>query len=107
MKNPFELGWSMWKKGFDAWDQASTSLLDTWMKSPALLGPAGSMLASMTKLQAQQRQLMSLWWGGLGLSTRDDQERVLHALHEVQSQLLDLEDRLAEAEAARRDEGGR
>lgn len=96
--NPFELGWSLWKKSFDAWDQASTGLFETWLKSPLLLGPAGGMLATMNKLQAQQRHLVAQWWSTVGISTREDQERLLHALHDLQTRLLDLEDRLADAE---------
>ena len=55
--NPVELGWSLWKKSFDAWENASSGVFETWMKSPFVLGPAGGMLSAMNKLQAQQKHL--------------------------------------------------
>ena len=38
--------------------------------------------------------LMALWWGAMGLPTKKDQERALHAINELESRLLDLEERL-------------
>ena len=40
------------------------------------------------------------WWGALGLPTKRDQERTLHALNELESKILDLEERLAERDRA-------
>jgi hypothetical protein len=36
-------------------------------------------------------------WSSIGLPTRRDQERTLHAIHQLQSRILDLEEQLAEA----------
>jgi hypothetical protein len=36
----------------------------------------------------------------LGLPTKRDQERTLHALNELESKILDLEERLAERDRA-------
>jgi hypothetical protein len=36
------------------------------------------------------------WWGAIGVSTKRDQERALHALNQIQSRLMDLEEKLAE-----------
>jgi len=36
------------------------------------------------------------WVGSLGMATKRDQERSLHTLNQVESRLLDLEERLAE-----------
>ena len=38
-------------------------------------------------------------WGLMGLPTKRDQERTLHALNQIQSRLLDLEEQLADQQA--------
>ena len=42
------------------------------------------------------------WWSTLGLPNRRDQERTLHALNQINSRLLDLEDELAELKQPKR-----
>ena len=37
---------------------------------------------------------MATWWSALGLPTKRDQERTLHALNQLESRLMDLEDKL-------------
>jgi len=37
---------------------------------------------------------MAAWWGAVGLPTKRDQERGLHKLNELESRMLDLEERL-------------
>jgi hypothetical protein len=36
------------------------------------------------------------FWGSLGLPTKRDQERALHKLNQLESRLLDLEEKLVE-----------
>jgi hypothetical protein len=50
------------------------------------------------KMKAASDKAMSAWWGALGLPTKRDQERTLHALNQLQSRLMDLEERLAHKE---------
>jgi hypothetical protein len=91
--------WDQWKKGFDAWEGATAQVLEQWMKSPLVLGPSGTMLTAMMKAKAASDQLAAQWWGALGLPTKRDQERTLHALNEMESRLLDLEERLQDLQA--------
>ena len=48
------------------------------------------------KMKASVEKASAQWWGGLGLPTKREQEKTLHALNQIQSRLIDLEERLAE-----------
>ena len=91
--------WDMWKKGFDLWENATAQYVEQVMKSPLVLGPSGTLLTAAMKAKAAGDQLMSQWWGGLGLPTKRDQERALHKLNQLESRLLDLEEQLVDAHA--------
>jgi hypothetical protein len=88
--------WDLWKKGFDAWESATAKVVEQWMKSPLVLGPSGSLLAAASKAKVAADRAAANWWGALGVSTKRDQERALHALNQIQSRLLDLEEKLGE-----------
>lgn len=89
--------WDMWKKGFDAWEGATAKYLESVMKSPLLLEPAGAALSATMKAKAAREKAIAQAWAMLGLPTRRDQERILHALNQIQSRLIDLEERMEDA----------
>lgn len=89
--NPFL---DAYKKSFDAWEKATAQLMESWLRSPLVLEPAGSMLSAAMKAKSVSDKASALWWAGMGLPTKRDQERTLHALNELESRLLDLEERL-------------
>jgi hypothetical protein len=91
-------GFDAFKQSFDAWEKSTSALLETWLESPLVLEPAGLALTAMMKAKTQSDKLMALWWGSLGLPTKRDQERALHALNELESRLLDLEEKLEDRE---------
>ncbi|MCC7539604.1 MAG: hypothetical protein IT379_25505 [Deltaproteobacteria bacterium] len=95
------IGWEDWKKGFDAWEGSTAKLLEAWMRSPFVLGPSGAMLTAAMKAKTASDRAAATWWGSLGLPTKRDQERTLHALQRLESRLLDLEEQLADARAER------
>jgi hypothetical protein len=88
--------WEMWKKGFDAWEGATASYFEQVLKNPLLLGPSGVMMAAAMKAKTQADQAQAKMLGAMGLATKRDQERTLHALNQIQSRLADLEEKLAE-----------
>src|SRR5215471_142499 len=88
--------WDMWKKAFYAWEDATAKYLEQWMKSPLVLGPSGTMLGGAMKAKAAYEKAAAGWVGNLGLATKRDQERALHVLHQLESRMIDLEERLAE-----------
>ncbi len=82
------------KKGFDAWEIATAKVVEAWMKSPLVLKPSGAMLTSLMRMKAASDSAAAMWWASLGLPTKRDQERTLHALHKLESRLNNLEDKL-------------
>jgi hypothetical protein len=86
--------WDLWKKGFDAWEDATAKFLEQWLKSPLVLGPSGAMLTAMMKTRAAAEQAKAKIWGEMGLPTKRDQERTLHLLNQLHSRVLDLEEKL-------------
>ncbi|MFO0585941.1 MAG: hypothetical protein U0441_00305 [Polyangiaceae bacterium] len=90
-------GFDEWKKGFDAWENQTAEYLEKVLKSPLVLTPSGALLSAAMKAKAQSDKLMAQFWGAWGLPTKRDQERTLHALNMLESRLLDLEEKLADA----------
>jgi len=93
--------WRMWKKGFDAWEATTADYLDGVLKQPNVLEPAGSMLTAVMKVKRAHDQALAAWWRGMGLPTKHDQERALHRINQLESKILDLQEALEDAEAAR------
>jgi hypothetical protein len=85
-----------WKKGFDAWENVTAQYLDAWLRSPLVLWPSGAALTGAMRAKKARQEVFTGWWRWLGLATREDQERTLHALHQLESRLLDLEEHLEE-----------
>lgn len=91
-----------WKKSFDAWESATAKLLEEWMKSPLVLNPAGAALTAAMKARIARDRALQAFWGRLGLPTKRDQERTLHLLQQLESKILDLEEKLEEAQQSKR-----
>jgi hypothetical protein len=87
-------GFDLWKKSFDVWVNATADILEQWMRSPLILGPSGALLSAVMKSKAASDKVARFWWGSLGLPTKREQERTLHALNQLESRLLDLEEKL-------------
>ena len=90
--------WELYKKYFNVWESATAQYMEHWLKSPMILEPAGAWLSASMKLKAKADQGAATFWGNLGLPTKRDQERSLHKLNQLESKLLDLEEKLAEYE---------
>lgn len=88
--------WEMWKKGFDAWENATASYFEQVLKNPLLLGPSGKLMAEGFKAGTQVEKARAQWVGMMGLATKRDQERTLHALQQIESRLSDIEEKLSE-----------
>ena len=86
--------WDIWKKGFDAWEAPAARVLEHALKSPLVLEPAGALLTVAMKVKAASDRAMSEWWRTVGLATRGEQDRAMHALNQLQSRLIDLEEQL-------------
>jgi hypothetical protein len=91
-------GWDRWKKGFDRWESTTAEVLEKVLTNRAVLTPAGAVLTATMRAKAARRRALATLWSSLGLPTRRDQERTLHLLNQLESRLLDLEEKLEEAE---------
>jgi hypothetical protein len=89
-------GWDLYKKWFNAWENATAQYLETWLKSPLVLEPSGAALSAAMRAKAATDKAAADLWGKLGVATKRDQERALHALNQIQSRLFDLEEKLEE-----------
>jgi hypothetical protein len=94
--------WETWKKGFDTWEQKTAEMMESVLKSPAVLQPMGSMLTATMKMKSATDKAIANWWELMGLPTRRDQERTLHALNQLQSRLIDLEEKLSDMERTKK-----
>ena len=92
--------WETWKKGFDAWENATAKYMESVLKSPLVLGPSGMLLGTAVKAKAAYDKAASQWVGSMGMATKRDQERALHALNQLESRLLDLEEKIADLKKA-------
>ena len=90
MKTP----WEYWKKAFYAWENQTAKYMEQVLANPLVLKPSGRILGEVMKTKAASDKAMRQLWGTLGLPTKHDQERTLHALNQLQSKLYDLEERL-------------
>lgn len=94
--------WDQWKKGFDMWEQKTAEMFEQVLKSETVLQPMGSMLTASMKMKAATEKATATWWGNMGLPTKREQEKTLHTLNQIQSRLIDLEERLAEMQAQKK-----
>lgn len=94
--------WETWKKGFDTWEQKTAEMMETVLKSPMVLQPMGSMLTATMKVKTATDKAIANWWELMGLPTRRDQERTLHALNQLQSRLIDLEEKLSDLDRTKK-----
>jgi hypothetical protein len=88
--------WDLWKKGFDAWEEATARYLEAVLKSSAVLVPSGALLSTVMKAKAERDRMTARFWNAMGLPSRQDQERALHLLNQLQSRINDLEQKLEE-----------
>jgi len=90
--------WEIYKKWFNAWEGATAQYMETVLKSPLVLESGGAWLSAMMKTKTAGDKLTAGLWGSLGLPTKRDQERALHKLNQLESRLLDIEERLTSRE---------
>ena len=93
-----ETPWDIWKKAFNVWENQTATYMEEVLQNPALLRPSGKALGSAMRAKANFNDAMANLWGTMGLPTKRDQERMMHAVNQLQSKLYDLEERLDEIE---------
>lgn len=89
--------WETFKQYVGAWESNTAKVAEQFLRSPLVLSPAATMISAALRTKAIADKNLAAVWGAVGLPTRRDQERTLHALHQIQSRLVDLEERLERA----------
>lgn len=90
--------WDRLKRSFEAWESTASPLLQRASRSRVVVAPVGMALTTAMRLLALRESALELWWSSLGLATRAEQERALHAVHRLEGRLADLEERLRDLE---------
>ncbi len=86
--------WDDWKKSFDTWEDRTARFFEVALKSPLVLRPAAAALTAGLRAKSAADKLATGMVARLGLPTKVDQERTLHAIHRLESRLIDLEEKL-------------
>ena len=90
--------WDAWKRGFSAWERATSQFVEKALSNPGVIGPAGAMLSTVMKTKAATDKARGMWWSAFGLPTRDQSELTLHKLNQLESRIFDLEEQLQHRE---------
>lgn len=91
--------WDIWKDNFYKWEASTAKYLEQLLRNPLVLAPSGKMMSEAMKAKAKTDDALATWWGTLGLPTKADQERALHTINQLQSRLIDLEEKLDSLDA--------
>ena len=75
--------WDTWKKSFDTWENTTAGYLEKVLKNPIVLAPSGALLTALMRAKMKSDSAAAALWGSLGLPTKRDQERTLHALNQL------------------------
>lgn len=90
------------KRRLDALEERVGHLVEAWVRDRRVLEPTAALLSGVLRSKHLLDRGLRRVWRGLGLPSRRDQERTLHLLYELESKLMDLEERLeASPESAR------
>jgi hypothetical protein len=95
--------WKNWKSGFDRWEKTTAEYFDKTLQNPGFLGPSAGLLKAMMQTKSNTDKAMNMWWNTLGLTNRDEQDRTLHRINQLESRILDLEEELLELKSASRE----
>lgn len=89
-----------WRRWFDAWDSATSAGLERMLRNQGLLDLGGAVLTASMRAVALANRTRDAWWSAWGLPTRREQERLMHEITRLRSQLLDVSEQLRDADDA-------
>lgn len=90
------------KKRFDVWEDRAAKVSAQVLESPRVLEPSGAALSFVMRGKARLDRALHGAWSTLGLPTRRDQERTLRMLAVLERKVIDLEEKLEDANEALR-----
>lgn len=90
------------KKHFDKWEARAAEASSDLLQSPFVLEPSGALLSALMRSKARTDKAMQGVWSAVGLPNRRDQERTLRLLSVLERRVIDLEEKLDDANEALR-----
>ncbi|MBL4637256.1 MAG: hypothetical protein JKY56_25600 [Kofleriaceae bacterium] len=88
--------WKVWKSGFDRWERSTSEYLDKALQSPAILGPTGTILKTVMRTKSTANKMVARAWNTIGLTSRNEQDRAVHRINQLEGKILDLQEELQE-----------
>lgn len=85
------------KKRFDAWEVRAADVSSQILESPRVLEPSGAVLSAVLRSKARVDRTLQGVWSAIGLPNRRDQERTLRLLSVLERKVIDLEEKLEDA----------
>lgn len=82
---------SFFRQAFAAWERTTSATFDALARNPFFLGSSGSGLNAVLAMKKLADQALTSLVAAFGLATRQDQERTLHLLHQIEGKLEDLQ----------------
>lgn len=86
--------WKIWKSGFDRWESTTAEYLDKALQSPAFLAPTGTLLKAVMQSKSTANKAMARGWNAIGLTSREDQDKALHRINQLESLVMDLQEEI-------------
>ncbi len=85
--NPF-------REAFDVWEKHTARYWDQVLRNPLFLDMLGTNLRTSLGFQRAFQGILELTWRTWGLPTRYDQERTLHELNQLDTQIQQISRRM-------------
>jgi hypothetical protein len=88
--------WKIWKSGFDRWESTTAEYLDKALQNSAFLSSSGTLLKAVLHAKSTANRVADHGWNRLGLTSRNEQDKALHRINQLESRLLDMEEEIRE-----------
>jgi len=75
---------------FNLWQKPTAEFWDAYLRSPLYLDLIGNSLEISLTTQKLAKDLAESWWEAWGIPTRGQQEKILHKLNELDTQVKRL-----------------
>jgi hypothetical protein len=88
--------WKVWKNGFDRWEGTTSEYLDKALQNSAFLSSSNALLKAVLHAKSTAHRVVDSGWHRIGLTSRNEQDKALHRINQLESRLLDMEEEIRE-----------
>lgn len=86
--------WKTWKSGFDRWEKTTAEYLESTLQKASVLGPSANLLRVVMQAKIGTSRVVGKGLRAVGLTSRDQQDRAMHRINQLESKVLDLQEEL-------------